>query len=285
MNFNLQDFKKIFYNTDKLLEYGNILFQIIVIIVAVKIFNHFGRIIIDRFFDKQKKSRFGFNDRKCDTLSELLKSILKYVLYIIGILTILDALGFKTGTLLLGAGLSGIAIGFGAQNLIKDIISGFLIIFEDQFSVGEYITIDDMSGFVEAVGLRITRLKDYNGDLHIIPNGSISKVTNHSRDNSMASVKIRVGYDANIDRVIEVLNGICNKIKMSNSDIIDGPSVLGITQLYGNSTEISISAKTKPLKQFSIEMQIRKNIIDSFKKEGIDILFPSCVIIKDDGNN
>lgn len=272
-------------DTRYILSLVNKLIVIILIIAAIKIIYHFGSILIKKFFQKQKASRFGFNDRKADTLSELLKSILKYTLYIFGILTVLDQIGFNTRALLLGAGLGGVALGFGAQSLVKDIITGFFIIFEDQFSVGEYITIGDMSGVVEAVGLRITRLKDFSGDLHIIPNGQITTVTNHSRDNARALVDVSVSYDTNMEKVLEVLKEITDSLKKDNQDIVDGPAILGVSNLGESGFSIRITARTKPTKQWGVEADIRKRVKDRFEKENIRMPVPARVIITKSGNN
>jgi Small-conductance mechanosensitive channel len=272
-------------DTQKLISLGNKALSVILIIAAVIVILHFGSIVINKFFEKQKKSRFGLNERKADTLSELLKSILKYTLYIVGALSILDQIGFETKTLLLGAGLGGVALGFGAQSLVKDVITGFFIIFEDQFSVGEYVTIDNMSGIVEAVGLRITRIKDFSGDLHIIPNGQIAKVTNHSRDNARAVVDVEIAYEANIDKALEVLNRISENLKRENSDIVEGPSVLGVSKLGDHGVSIRVIARTKPMKHWGVEMELRKQIKDTFDRESISIPYPTCVIITKNDNN
>lgn len=281
----IENLKTFLTDTDGLLRYGSIIIKIVLILAGIKIILYFGSIIIDKFFQKQKQSRFGFNDRKADTLSELLKSVLRYTLYIIGAINVLDILEFPVGTLLVGAGLGGVAIGFGAQSLVKDVISGFFILFEDQFSVGEYITIDNMSGIVESVGLRITKIKDFTGDLHIIPNGQITKVTNHSRDNARALIDVEIGYDVNIDRALNVLNTISQDIRREKPDIVEGPTVLGISQLGDSGVKIRIVAKTKPMAHWGIEMELRKRIKDAFERENINIPYPTRVIIVKDGNN
>jgi len=272
-------------DTDSLLNYGSIVLKVMLIFIAIKLIVYFGSIIIDKFFQSQKQSKFGFNERKADTLSELLKSVLKYVLYILGVLNILEVMGFPIGTLLVGAGLGGVAIGFGAQSLVKDIITGFFILFEDQFSVGEYITIDNMSGIVESVGLRITRIKDFSGDLHIVPNGQISKVTNHSRDSARALVDVEIGYGVNIDSALLVLNRLSQDLQKENTDIIEGPSVLGVSRLGESGVTIRVIARTKPMKHWAIEMELRKRIKDNFDKENIEIPYPTRVFIEKSGNN
>lgn len=272
-------------NPEKLVGMGDKIIIIIITLVIMKLVSRFGNIFIDKYFDKRKKSRFGLNERKADTLSALLKSILKYTIYIIGIITVLDEIGFETKTLLVGAGVGGVAIGFGAQSLVKDVINGFFILFEDQFSVGDYVTIEDMSGVVETIGLRVTRLKDFSGDLHIIPNGQITKVTNHSRDNSRASVVVQVGYDVDIDKALEVLNRVAEDVKRSSQDIVDGPTVLGVSDIVDGGVSISIIAHTKPLKNGGVEMMLRRRIKEEFDKENIGIDIPRRVVITDNGNN
>lgn len=285
MNEALADVKTFFTDGDKLIGYGTAALKAVLIVIGVRVLVHFGSMIIDKFFDSQKQSRFGFNERKADTLSELLKSVLRYTLYIIGIISVLETIGFETGTLLVGAGLGGVAIGFGAQSLVKDVITGFFILFEDQFAVGEYVTIDSMSGIVEAVGLRITKIKDFSGDLHIIPNGQIGRVTNHSRDNARALVDVEVGYEVNIDRALMVLKQVCETIKGQNPDIVEGPTVLGVTQLGDSGVSIRIVAKTKPMSQWGVERDLRKSIKDNFEKQDINIPYPTRVIISKNGNN
>lgn len=279
MDNKIQKIKSILTDTETLIKYGSGIIKIIIILAAIKLLNYIGSIAIDRFFSRQKNSRFGFSERKADTMGTLLKSVIKYGLYLIGFLSILDTLGIETRALMVGAGLGGVAIGLGAQGFIKDIISGFFILFEDQFSVGEYVSIDSMSGIVESIGLRITRLKDFSGDLHIIPNGSISKVTNHSRDNSRAVVDVEVGFDQGIDKVIDVLSNICGSMKKSSENIVDGPTVLGITELGDKGAKIRITAATLPMKQVAVEMELRRRIKDEFEKENILIPYSTHVII------
>ncbi len=276
---------KNFLSQDNMMNYAKVILQVIVIAVVMKIVLHILNLLIDKFFKKQKNTKFGFNERKSDTLSALLKSVLRYVVYIVGILSILDTIGFETRTLLVGAGLGGIAIGFGAQSFIKDVISGFFILFEDQFSVGEYITIDDMSGIVECVGLRITKLKDFSGDLHIIPNGSITKVTNHSRGNARALVDIEVGFDADIDKVLSILDEVCESVRKDDSNIVKGPAVEGIAEIGDNGVKLRITAMTKPMTQYKVEMEIRRKVKDEFEKAKIYIPYPTRVIITKSGNN
>jgi len=172
------------------------------------------------------------------------------------------------------AGIGSLAIGFGAQNLVKDVISGFFIIFEDQFGVGDYITINNFSGLVEEVGLRISKIRDFSGDLHIIPNGEIKTVTNHTRGSMRALVNVGIPYEEDVDRIINVLTQICEDIKKSRNDVIEGPTVLGITDFQDSQVLITIIAKTEPMKQWEVERDIRYRIKKVFDREKITFPYP-----------
>lgn len=160
------------------------IFKIICIILLSILIARIGSFIIKKVFDKQKflKKRKK-DDKKLDTMASLLTSVFRYTVYIISIITILVDT-FKLNSILAAAGIGGVAIGLGAQTFIRDIISGFFIVMEDHYAVGDTITVENMTGTVEAMELRITKLRGANGDLYIIPNSEIKKVTNHSRGGS-----------------------------------------------------------------------------------------------------
>src|SRR5690625_5855916 len=168
------------------------------------IINKIGKRIIERAFLNRRHLPIQISSRREQTLSKLLTNILMYLIAFIVIVMILDILGVPISTLLAGAGVAGLAIGFGAQSLVKDVISGFFIIFEDQFSVGDYILINNLEGTVEEIGLRTTKVQSWTGEQHIIPNGDISMVTNYSIHNGISVVEINVTYENDIKQV-EVL--------------------------------------------------------------------------------
>ena len=152
-----------------------------------------------------KKSKF--RQKNSNTVAAILKSVLKYAVYFLGVTTIL-CIFFKNITLTF-AGIGGVALGLGAQNLIKDVINGFFILFEDQYSVGDYITIEGESGVVESIELRITRIRDFR---HIIPNGSITNVTNRSRGMRFV-VEVDIAYEEDAYGAMDVLREACNEFK------------------------------------------------------------------------
>lgn len=260
-------------------------FDILKVIIIAYIVKKLGYLLIDRFYIMQEKSKIQFSERKVKTLSSLTKNILRYVIYFVAIYSILEILGLKMGSILAVAGIGSLAIGFGAQSLVKDVITGFFIIFEDQFGVGDYITINNFSGIVEEIGLRVTKVRDFSGDLNIIPNGEITFVTNHSKGAMRALVSIGISYDEDVDRVIEILNKICNEVKEDRDDILEGPSVLGITNFKDSTVEVTIIAKTKPMQQWQVERDLRYRIKQAFDDNNVDFPYPhmDVVLKKDNG--
>lgn len=234
--------------------------------------------IIERVFSINKLG-LPLNESKKKTLTGLLKSIIRYLVYFVALVNILELFGIKTTSLLTAAGIGGIAVGFGAQSLVKDIISGFFIIFEDQYSVGDYIELGEISGRVEEIGLRTSKLRDFGGQLHIIPNGEIKIVTNYSKGPMRALVNINIAYEENIDKAISILNDICSEIKQKRDDIVEGPEVLGITNFGPSEVTITIIARTIPMQQWSVERDLRKIIKKRFYKDSIQIPYPKTLII------
>lgn len=273
------EFLKKLVNYENLVFYFTVILKIIVILIFTKILIRILSSIIEKFFMRQKNSKFGIKSRRADTLSELLKSVLRYVMYFISIMWIFEILNFNIKTVIAVTGVAGVAIGFGAQNLIKDVITGFFILFEDQFAVGDYVSIDGMSGIVEVLGLRITKLRDFSGDIHVIPNGTITKVTNKSRGNMRALVEIDIGYEEDIERVLSIINKASENVKKERDDIVKGPEVLGITRFGESGATIRIIANTHPMKQWDVEMLLRQRIKESLEKEGIHMQYPTRVIL------
>jgi moderate conductance mechanosensitive channel len=259
-----------------------ILYKILVIfIIAIMMFLtiKIGSAIISKFVEKQKNLKYSLDIRKAKTLGEVLKSILRYSVYFFGIVAILTEC-FGTISLTF-AGIGGVAIGFGAQNLIKDVINGFFILFEDHFTVGDYIEVEGKSGVVERLELRVTKIKDLNGDLHIIPNGLITKVTNHSRGALRMAVVFDVPYSEDMDKTIGIIDAVCIKFKDENQDVIEGPTVWGITELKENFYTIKVGGKAKPMTQWANENKLRMEIKRALDKAGIRLAYSKTEIVKD----
>ena len=247
--------------------------------ISIKI----GKYVIKKVVDKQVKSNasLSLDPQRAKTLGGLMKSILKYSVYFFGITTILSIL--FGGISFTFASIGGVALGLGAQNLIKDFINGFFILFEDQFGVGDYVTIGKYSGIVQTIGIRTTIIKDLSGDVHSIPNGMISEVTNHSRGATRFIVDVDIAYEEDIDNAINAIKKCCEKFQKENEELIKEPiEVSGVSALAASSVTIRIMGKTKPLTQWKMENQLRKEIKITLDKEGIEIPYPKTQLINFD---
>ena len=244
--------------------------KILIIILLMYLAVRIGNYIIEKFVHKQIKSqvRFTMDEKKANTVGEVLKSILRYSVYFIGGIGIFANL--FSGVSLTFASIGGVALGFGTQSLVKDIINGFFVLFEDQYAVGDYITIGDNSGIVESIGIRMTQLKDFNGDMHYIPNGTISQITNHSRGDMSVIVDVEIAYKENIDIAIEVINSACDRVANEKEHITEKPKVIGVQSLGVSSVVIRVLGKTEPMYQWSLERELRKEIKLTMEREGIE---------------
>ncbi|MEW5866595.1 MAG: mechanosensitive ion channel family protein [Bacillota bacterium] len=267
---------------DMALGVGGTLLRILLILLVAFLLVKASNALIDRLIaQRASEDRKLIDDRKARTLRSLLKSVTRYVIYVFAGISILSELGVNTASLLAGAGLAGIAIGFGAQNLVRDIINGFFILFEDQFAVGDYVAIGDVSGIVEAIGLRVTHVRGFGGELHVIPNGQISKVTNHMGSAMRVMFSVAVGYEADIDRAIEALARDFEKAREEIAGIVEGPTVLGVNALSESGVELLIIAKTKAMEQWRVERELKKRVKDVLDREGIAIPYPHMQVILD----
>lgn len=254
---------------------------VLIVIIArfsIKIINS----VIDKFVEKQKKSKLSIDFIRVETMKGLMKSLAKYVIYFIAFTAIIKFFGIEITGLIATAGIGGLALGFGAQNLVKDVITGFFILFEEQFGVGNYVEIDGVEGIVEEMALRVTKVRDFSGDLHIIPNGEISKVTNKSSGKMRALVEMPIAYEEDIDKAIKILNESSEKLKTENQQILEGPTVLGVSKLENYGVNISILAKTAPMEQWAVERLMRKTFKEAFDRESIKTPYQKIMLVKQD---
>lgn len=240
--------------------------------------------LVVRVFDRIIDQAFTLGkveSRTAKTLIKLIKSISHYTIYFIAALTVLAKLGINLAPVLAGAGILGLAIGFGAQNLVRDIITGFFMIFERQLEVGDIVQINgQINGTVEEVGLRITKIREYNQRLHYLPNGTITQVTNYNRDKMRAIVPVTVPPEANLDAVDDALKETCTIIKGEFKDhIISDPEVVGITNMDANGVQFTITAVATPDEYFKIERAMRKEAVLSLHRRGISIAIPRSVMV------
>lgn len=257
--------------------YGKLI-AIVFIIFSIKLIMGLINRIIDRTLRDKKQTNYFVNNKRANTIGILLKKLVKYVLCFIGSLTILDMFGIRTTSILATAGVGGLAIGFGAQSLVRDVITGFFIILENQFSVGDYIQISTYEGVVEELGMRVTKLRDFSGELHIIPNGEIHVVTNRTRGAMRALVSVSISYEQDIDKALSVIEKVSKELGDSNKFILDGPTVLGVVSLDPSSVVINVIAKTEPMEQWGVERELRKKIKEAFEKENIEVPYEKMII-------
>lgn len=239
---------------------------ILLIFISIKLISSLINRIIDRTLKLDLNT--NINNNRATTIVSTLKKVIKYILVFIGLIMTLELLGINTASILATAGIGGLAIGFGAQSLVKDVITGFFILIEDQYSVGDYVQIRDMYGIVEELGLRVTKIRAFSGDLYIIPNGSIDLVTNSSRGDMRALVVVSISNEENIERATAVLTEALEVFK-DNEYIVDGPKVLGVSNIGEYNIDINIWAKTKPMEQWAVEREIRKVAIEALQKANI----------------
>ncbi|MVX66713.1 mechanosensitive ion channel family protein [Clostridium chromiireducens] len=246
--------------------------KIIFVITAMYFSIKIGKYLIKKFVERQIESNavLSLDTQRAKTIGEVLKSILKYSVYFMGSAIIISILfGAVSFTF---ASIGGVAVGLGSQSLIKDLINGFFILFENQFGVGDHVTIGSFNGIVKSIGIRTTVITDFTGDIHSIPNGSIAGVTNHSRNNIRFVVDLNISHEEDVERVIEIIKTACNEFKDKNEEYIsESLEVTGVTALGVASVTIRVVGKAKPLMQGKMENELRMAIKLALDKNKIEM--------------
>ncbi|AID02860.1 mechanosensitive ion channel family protein [Staphylococcus xylosus] len=257
------------------------LIMIIVYVVAAWILLHFVNKGIAQFFKIQNKGK-NSNKKRSKTLISLVQNVVSYVVWFIVLTTILSKFGISVGGIIASAGVVGLAVGFGAQTVVKDIITGFFIIFENQFDVGDYVKISNggapvAEGTVKSIGLRSMRINTISGELTTLPNGSVGEITNYSVINGEAIVEIPVSITEDIDKVEDELNASFEAIRSQYYLFISTPEVVGVNSITNNEIVLRISAETIPGEGFTGARILRKEILKLFKIKEIKMPQPMMV--------
>ncbi|MEM8721388.1 MAG: mechanosensitive ion channel family protein [Cyanobacteria bacterium P01_G01_bin.39] len=211
---------------------------------------------------------------RVNTFSRLVRGMVTSLWIAVGIFVALSILGLNITPFLAGAGVLGLAFSFASQNLIKDTINGLLIIFEDQYAVGDVVTIGEVGGMVENLNLRITQLRDGEGRLITIPNSEITLVANHSNGWSRSDLKIPFAYQTNADRAIEIIKQVATDMYLDHAwqdKILETPEILGIEDFAERGFVVRLWFKTIPLKQWEVSREFRRRIKNAFEEEGISL--------------
>lgn len=251
-----------------------IVFILLLMLIIVKISNR----LIERFFTRKQHGTIRISERRENTLKKLIQNMVSYVAYFTAFIMILEVFTINIGALLAGAGVAGLAIGFGAQNLVRDVISGFFIIFEDQFSVGDYVVVSGAEGTVEEIGIRTTKVKSWTGEMNVIPNGNITQVVNYSVRNGLSVVDVNIPYEDDVERAEQLISEIIATLPEKYEEFVSTPTIHGVQVLDTSHYVIRVIAETQPVYQWFGERVIRKEIKDKLYQAGIDIPSPRLVL-------
>jgi small conductance mechanosensitive channel len=209
--------------------------------------------------------------RRLETVGTLAVSIVRYILYFVAFAISLGELGLGNAmnSMLAAAGIGGIAIGIGAQSLIKDIMTGFFILFEDQFAVGDYVTIGDVTGTVERIELRTTAVRGYRGEINVIPNGNIGVMTNFSRNDYLAMIDIPAAQGTDTEKAMALMLEEALAFAGEDKAVTGRPEVLGVVEAKDTASVIRLIQKVRPMQHWRVQRELTRRILERFKQEGI----------------
>jgi small conductance mechanosensitive channel len=222
--------------------------------------------LIDKMMEKREGARIHLNSRRMTTIGELLKNVVAVVFNFILIMLVLSQMGVDLAPLIAGAGVIGLAVGFGAQSLVKDVITGFFIILEDQFAVGDVIQTGTFKGTVEVIGLRSTRIVSWQGEVYIIPNGLITTVTNFSMTNSLAVVDVPIKTEKSLKEAIELVKKAVEGIQERNHKVTSPPDVLGVQSMTTAEYVIRVVAECRPNTNAEVQREIQTEVRKVFEE-------------------
>ena len=275
------------FSKEALWSYAGIAVKIIIVVILVLLIRQIACHLIDKLFRNRltmtlsKNDAVALEEKRLHTLSKLFKSIVSYVLYFIGIITCLDMIGFSVTTIIAGAGVVSLAVAFGAQSIVQDLMSGIFIVLEDQYAVGEYVQIDTVQGQVKEIGMKTTKVQTVDGHLMIIANGSIGKVINYSRAAQRGFVDVGIAYEENLEHAIAVMQQACDKVAQQyQEDLEEPPNVVGAIALADSSVTVRATFTAWNWKQLPIERELRKEIKAALEAANVEISYPKIQLVK-----
>ena len=250
-----------------------VVYPIIIIVLGILFY-----FIISNSIKKMFRSKLNKMDkRRSKTMCGLINNILKYIILIICFLALLEVYHISTKGIIASLGVAGVVIGLAFQDIIKDFLAGFSIIFENEYAIGDTVTIGNFKGKVISLGLKTTKIQALTGEIKIISNRNIIEVINHSLEDSYILIDVPVSYEEQIEKVEKLLNKICLNLEKNIPDLIS-LEVQGINELASSSVNFSLIAKTKTMKQYDVKREILKEIKINFDKEKISIPYNQLVI-------
>ncbi|MEB3226017.1 MAG: mechanosensitive ion channel family protein [Synechococcus sp.] len=252
--------------------------KIVVIILAAAFVIELSNIIVEKLL-LRSPNLSPIEHRRRLTFIPLIQNMARYCIYFLSGVSMLYVFGIDPTPILAGAGIIGLAVGLGAQNLINDLMNGFSILLQNYYLVGDFVETDSATGLVEAMDLRVTRIRDTGGRLHIIRNGDIKTIINYSKDYVYAVVYVGVDYDSDLDQVYRVLTDVGQQIKTLHPDVLEPTRIDGLDNFAESELTIRTATKVKPGKHLPVQRLLRKLIKEAFDREHIEIPFARRVLI------
>lgn len=259
-----------------------LLYSLVLIIVAYILIRVITT-IIEKSIKLRTKTRLQVNIKRQDTLVAVLKNVISVFIWFVVIMMIFEAFDLPIRTLLAGAGVIGLAIGFGAQTLVKDVITGFFILLENQFDQGDFITVNTAgatvaTGEVISMGLRSTRLRGFEGELYFIPNGTINEVVNFSRENAISFLDISISIEEDEKQIEKIINDYFSEHWQEEESFISPPVVLGLNSIEHGLSTMRIMLEVKPMEQWGATRRTREVIKRVLRENGIEMAVPKMDI-------
>ena len=251
----------------------------LIIIVMAKIVLTLIRILVRAWIRRKERKAENKDIQRAKTIGTLFSNLAKYVIVIIAVILTLQGFNVDLTAIIASVGIVGLAIGFGAQTLVKDIISGFFILFEGDLAVGDDILFNGQIGTVEAIGVRSTKVRGFNGELRVIPNGDLATFGNLNRGYMKAIVVINLSYEASFKQTFPAIELLAQEFYRNHpEEILESPDVQGIVAFGASSVDVRVIFKTKPMIQNDIERRFRSFLKEEFEKRKIEIPFPRQVV-------
>ncbi|MCI2840279.1 mechanosensitive ion channel family protein [Staphylococcus hominis] len=270
--------------------YQNLLANILIIVAYIllgMIVIAISRKVVTKFFKVNEKKKTRYKIKRSETLSTLVQNLISYVVWFIVLTSILSRFGISVSAILAGAGVVGLAVGFGAQTVVKDIITGFFVIFEGQFDVSDYVQINSSGvtiaeGTVQTIGLRSTRIQSDTGEVYTLPNGTISEIVNYSKTDVSPLIAIPISPNEDYDVIEKELKAFLPTLQDKYDMFVAAPDLLGLDSIDGNEMVIKLLAHVKPGMHFPGQRLLRKEIISYFNDVGIHTPKPTLVKLEDE---
>ncbi len=254
-----------------------ILLIIVLTLIALKV----ARYLASRLFSLARRDRDLEFQKRAQTLGSVVRYLLGAAILMVAAITLMGEVGIEIGPILAAAGIAGLAVGFGAQSLVQDVIAGFFILLDDQIRVGDVVQVADKGGVVERMTLRMVVLRDLAGNVHYVRNGQIQVVTNMTQEYSRYVFDIGVAYRENVDEVIEVIKMVDENLRNDpeyGTDILEPIEILGLDQFAESAVVIKARTKTRPIRQWAVGREFNRRLKAAFDERGIEIPFPHVTL-------